>query len=164
MNFKLIGVTILIAVIGIFSYYISTNSPQQKPQEESVVSYFEKNQECFESKNKILQEIEKINNESWDERLIEIFYSPRHDSCLYVSEVTGAWSSVKRLMDYKTAAGEEPVDLCEYIPSEAIYKIELDTRRENNLNTEIFESAHARIQKDNCIRFDELVKSLKYKE
>jgi len=55
----------------------------------------------------------------WHEKLIEIFYSPQHDSCVYVSEVRDlsigyGVTIIKRLVDYRMEVGSDPLFSCEY--------------------------------------------------
>lgn len=164
MNFKLISSVVLFTIVGAVSYCFFINSAIEPVPTESkqVVSYFEKNQKCFDSKSFVEQEIRLVNDENWNERFIEIFYSPKHDSCLYITEINSdTWKPLKRLMDYKTVAGGEPIDFCEYVSSDIIYEIELDKRREMKMNTEMIESTYENVLRDNCVRFDEFVKQLK---
>lgn len=174
MNIKLIGVIILVLVIGVSSYYISINavddtkiSNQTDTLEtnlETKTSYFEKNRKCVQSKNDIEKKLSELNavSEWWDERLLEVFYSKEHDSCMYIGELNSTgWDVIKRLMDYRMSAGSEPIDSCEYISSEIVYQHELQLEKDAGRDTTFLEAIHKRIERDNCEAFDQRINELK---
>jgi hypothetical protein len=69
-----------------------------------------------------MSEISELTEESntWNERFIDIFYSPNFDACIYLSEETsdvGLFNktSIKRLMRATSGAGTEPIMSCRYV-------------------------------------------------
>jgi len=119
VKIKQLIIIIIVVILGFFLYknFESKKNNDVEREELTTSNLFEKNRACVSDKEKIETEIGKINKESWNEKLVEVFYSQERDTCLYVSEVETSklnWRILKRLVDFRLAAGSEPIVSCEY--------------------------------------------------
>lgn len=166
-NFIFMFIVILI-ILSIFAYYIKTqkvdyqNATASKSVQVSKDDIFEKNKVCFSEKQKIEAEISKNNNIDWQEQLTEVFYTPKLNSCLYISEVQTGWYSLKRLVDYRSFAGGEPIESCTYPVPVLMATVEMEAEKNNNKEIlDLLKKDRARSYESVCGQFDTRVAKLK---
>jgi hypothetical protein len=152
----------VLSVAILATFYFSKNFFESRSFEvEKDENLFSKNKECADMKQKIESEIVNNNTAEWQEQLIEIFYAPKLDSCIYVSEVRqiGYWRILKRLVDYRSAAGSEPIDSCEY-PHTILMAI-IETTAKDKTLLQAIDRDRNKLDESWCNLFDAEVKRLK---
>ena len=147
----IISIVLLVILVLVLKITLSDtgNTEIVKTNDDTTSVSFEKNSFCFKQKQSILEEIKEIQGEHWNEILIEVFYSPQFDSCLYVSEVINKiGTSMKRLVDYRNVAGTNPISSCVYVHDQFTYE---------DYTSELIQSFNS----NGCDVFDSKIKDLK---